>query len=163
MFIAIPLLEAILQPSFIWRRFQRRMYSTTQLPLYFGLYGAIYLLLNHTRSTEYSTYLWTSMLLMHKIYCDIDLLLYKVKYPGNSSVRSPYTCWLLNGQVLTRDSKGITNQQLEEFRRSFLHFDKSRSRRLDSKDFKSCLISLGYNIKDDRQVMIKTSIINLQY
>ena len=56
-------------------------------------------------------------------------------------------------QILTRDSKGITNQQLEEFRRSFLHFDKSRTRRLDSKDFKSCLISLGYNIKDDRQVL----------
>ena len=54
-------------------------------------------------------------------------------------------------QILTRDSKGITNQQLEEFRRSFLHFDKSRTRRLEPKDFKSCLISLGYNIKDDRQ------------
>lgn len=54
-------------------------------------------------------------------------------------------------QILTRDSKGITNQQLEEFRKSFLHFDKSRTRRLDAKDFKSCLISLGYNIKDDRQ------------
>ena len=55
-------------------------------------------------------------------------------------------------QILTRDSKGISNQQLEEFRRSFLHFDKSRTRRLDPKEFKSCLISLGYNIKDDRQV-----------
>ena len=53
---------------------------------------------------------------------------------------------------MTRDSKGISNQQLEEFRRSFLHFDKSRTRRLDPKEFKSCLISLGYNIKDDRQV-----------
>lgn len=57
----------------------------------------------------------------------------------------------VENQILTRDAKGITNQQLEEFRRSFLHFDKSRSRRLDAKDFKSCLISLGYNIKDDRQ------------
>lgn len=57
----------------------------------------------------------------------------------------------VENQILTRDSKGITNQQLEEFRRSFLHFDKSRTRRLEPKDFKSCLISLGYNIKDDRQ------------
>ncbi|ESO12433.1 hypothetical protein HELRODRAFT_93275 [Helobdella robusta] len=57
----------------------------------------------------------------------------------------------IENQILTRDAKGITNQQLEEFRRSFLHFDKSRSRRLDSKDFKACLIALGYNIKDDRQ------------
>jgi len=54
-------------------------------------------------------------------------------------------------QMLTRDSKGITHQQLEEFRKSFMHFDKSRARRLDPKDFKSCLIALGYNIKDDRQ------------
>ena len=54
-------------------------------------------------------------------------------------------------QILTRDAKGISNQQLEEFRRSFIHFDRTRSRRLEPKDFKACLIALGYNIKDDRQ------------
>lgn len=57
----------------------------------------------------------------------------------------------IENQILTRDSKGITNQQLEEFRKSFMHFDKNRQRRLDPKDFKSCLISLGYNIREDRQ------------
>ena len=66
-------------------------------------------------------------------------------------------------QILTRDSKGISNQELEEFRRSFLHFDKSRTRRLDPKEFKSCLISLGYNIKDDRQVRAGLSSIDLVY
>lgn len=40
---------------------------------------------------------------------------------------------------------------MNEFRMSFNHFDKSRSRRLDPKEFRSCLISLGYNIRDDKQ------------
>lgn len=40
---------------------------------------------------------------------------------------------------------------MNEFRMSFNHFDKNRSRRLDPKEFRSCLISLGYNIRDDKQ------------
>ena len=55
-------------------------------------------------------------------------------------------------QILTRDSKGISNEQMEDFRKSFLHFDKSRNRRLEPQEFKACLISLGYNIRDDKQV-----------
>jgi len=55
-------------------------------------------------------------------------------------------------QILTRDSKGITNDQMDEFRKSFFHFDRNRTRRLEPKEFKACLVSLGYNIRDDRQV-----------
>merc|ERR1712168_249532 len=40
---------------------------------------------------------------------------------------------------------------MEEFRKSFTHFDKKRNRRLEPKEFKACLVSLGYNIRDDRQ------------
>lgn len=58
----------------------------------------------------------------------------------------------VENQILTRDSKGITNEQMDEFRKSFFHFDKTRSRRLEPKEFKACLVSLGYNIRDDRQV-----------
>lgn len=57
----------------------------------------------------------------------------------------------VENQILTRDSKGISNEQMEEFRKSFFHFDKTRKRRLEPKEFKACLISLGYNIRDDRQ------------
>ena len=64
-------------------------------------------------------------------------------------------------QILTRDSKGITNEQMEEFRKSYFHFDKSRSRRLEPKEFKACLISLGYNIRDDRQVTERYNLIDL--
>jgi len=53
---------------------------------------------------------------------------------------------------LTRDSKGISNEQMEEFRKSFLHFDKSRNLKLEPQEFKACLISLGYNIREDKQV-----------
>ena len=41
---------------------------------------------------------------------------------------------------------------MNEFRMSFNHFDKNRTRRLEPKEFRSCLISLGFNIRDDKQV-----------
>jgi len=58
----------------------------------------------------------------------------------------------VENQILTRDSKGITQEQLNEFRASFNHFDKSRTGRLSPDEFKSCLISLGYSVGQDKQV-----------
>ena len=58
----------------------------------------------------------------------------------------------VENQILTRDSKGITQEQLNEFRASFNHFDKNRTGRLAPDEFKSCLVSLGYSIGKDRQV-----------
>lgn len=52
---------------------------------------------------------------------------------------------------MTRDSKGITQEQLSEFRASFNHFDKNRTGRLNPDEFKSSLVSLGYNIRSDKQ------------
>jgi actinin alpha len=52
-------------------------------------------------------------------------------------------------QILTRDSKGIKEEQLNEFRGSFNHFDKSHGG-LDQEELKSCLISIGYNIRPGR-------------
>jgi len=57
----------------------------------------------------------------------------------------------VENQILTRDSKGITQEQLNEFRSSFNHFDKSHHGKLKSEEFKSCLISLGYSIGKDKQ------------
>ncbi|CAG7835763.1 unnamed protein product [Allacma fusca] len=57
----------------------------------------------------------------------------------------------VENQILTRDSKGITQDQLNEFRSSFNHFDKNRTGRLTKDEFKSCLVSLGYSIGKDRQ------------
>lgn len=57
----------------------------------------------------------------------------------------------IENQILTRDSKGITQEQLNECRTSFNHFDKTRSGRLTPEEFKSCLVSLGFNIRNDRQ------------
>ncbi|CAH1791427.1 unnamed protein product [Owenia fusiformis] len=54
-------------------------------------------------------------------------------------------------QILTRDSKGITEDQMDEFKKSFNFFDKKKSRRLDPNEFKQCLVSLGFNIGHDRQ------------
>jgi len=57
----------------------------------------------------------------------------------------------VENQILTRDSKGITQEQLNDFRASFNHFDKQRSGRLTPEEFRSCLVSLGYSIRNDRQ------------
>merc|ERR1712012_1246816 len=48
-------------------------------------------------------------------------------------------------------SKGITQEQLNEFRASFNHFDKSKTGRLNPEEFKNCLISLGYSVGQDKQ------------
>ena len=67
----------------------------------------------------------------------------------------------VENQILTRDSKGITQEQLNEFRASFNHFDKSRSGRLAPDEFKSCLISLGYSVGQDKQVHHKQIATNI--
>uniref|UniRef100_A0A8B9ZKR3 Actinin alpha 2 n=1 Tax=Anas platyrhynchos TaxID=8839 RepID=A0A8B9ZKR3_ANAPL len=46
-------------------------------------------------------------------------------------------------QILTRDAKGITQEQMNDFRASFNHFDRDESGNLHSDEFKACLISLG--------------------
>ncbi|KAI3379571.1 hypothetical protein SNEBB_009559 [Seison nebaliae] len=56
----------------------------------------------------------------------------------------------VDNQILTRDSKGLTEDQLTEIRHSFSYFDKSKQRRLEPSEFRACLISLGYNLREDR-------------
>ncbi|CAF4989064.1 unnamed protein product, partial [Rotaria socialis] len=57
----------------------------------------------------------------------------------------------IKNQIYTLEKKGIGEEQMNEFRATFAHFDKSRTRRLDPKEFRACLIACGYNIRDDRQ------------
>lgn len=57
----------------------------------------------------------------------------------------------VDNQILTRDSKGISEEQMDEFRKCFNHFDKNKTRVLEPKEFKACLVSLGYNMRDDKQ------------
>ncbi|XP_073725400.1 alpha-actinin-2b isoform X2 [Misgurnus anguillicaudatus] len=49
-------------------------------------------------------------------------------------------------QILTRDAKGISQEQMNEFRSSFSHFDRKKNRAMDSDDFRACLISMGYDL-----------------
>ncbi|KAK4806287.1 hypothetical protein QYF61_008473 [Mycteria americana] len=57
----------------------------------------------------------------------------------------------VENQILTRDAKGISQEQMQEFRASFNHFDKDHSGALGPEEFKACLISLGYDVENDRQ------------
>uniref|UniRef100_A0A8U7NR05 Actinin alpha 4 n=1 Tax=Corvus moneduloides TaxID=1196302 RepID=A0A8U7NR05_CORMO len=51
----------------------------------------------------------------------------------------------VENQILTRDAKGISQEQMQEFRASFNHFDKDHGGALGPEEFKACLISLGYD------------------
>uniref|UniRef100_A0A672JLY8 Actinin, alpha 1 n=1 Tax=Salarias fasciatus TaxID=181472 RepID=A0A672JLY8_SALFA len=55
----------------------------------------------------------------------------------------------IENQILTRDAKGISQEQLNEFRASFNHFDRKRTGIMDAEDFKTCLISMGYNLGEN--------------
>uniref|UniRef100_A0A803TLD1 Actinin alpha 2 n=1 Tax=Anolis carolinensis TaxID=28377 RepID=A0A803TLD1_ANOCA len=52
----------------------------------------------------------------------------------------------VENQILTRDAKGITQQQMNEFRASFNHFDRKKNGLMDHDDFRACLISMGYDL-----------------
>ncbi|KAK7140496.1 hypothetical protein R3I94_012943 [Phoxinus phoxinus] len=57
----------------------------------------------------------------------------------------------IENQILTRDAKGISQDQMNEFRASFNHFDRDHSGALGAEEFKACLISLGFDIGNDAQ------------
>ncbi|XP_069326457.1 alpha-actinin-3 isoform X4 [Eulemur rufifrons] len=52
----------------------------------------------------------------------------------------------VENQVLTRDAKGLSQEQLNEFRASFNHFDRKRNGMMEPDDFRACLISMGYDL-----------------
>uniref|UniRef100_A0A9J8BLC9 Actinin, alpha 4 n=1 Tax=Cyprinus carpio carpio TaxID=630221 RepID=A0A9J8BLC9_CYPCA len=54
----------------------------------------------------------------------------------------------IENQILTRDAKGISQEQLHEYRTSFNHFDKKRTGIMDSDDFQALLISTGNSLGD---------------
>uniref|UniRef100_A0A4W4GJJ3 Actinin, alpha 4 n=1 Tax=Electrophorus electricus TaxID=8005 RepID=A0A4W4GJJ3_ELEEL len=54
----------------------------------------------------------------------------------------------IENQILTRDAKGISQEQLHEYRTSFNHFDKKRTGIMDSDDFRALLISTGNSLGD---------------
>uniref|UniRef100_A0A8B9J7Z4 Actinin alpha 4 n=1 Tax=Astyanax mexicanus TaxID=7994 RepID=A0A8B9J7Z4_ASTMX len=58
----------------------------------------------------------------------------------------------IENQILTRDAKGISQEQLHEYRTSFNHFDKDHGGALQAEEFKACLISLGYDVENNKQV-----------
>lgn len=55
----------------------------------------------------------------------------------------------MENQILIRDTMGLTEDQLREFRASFNHYDKDNSGQLDKNEFRSCLLSLGYDLGTD--------------
>ncbi|XP_055791440.1 alpha-actinin-3-like isoform X2 [Salvelinus fontinalis] len=64
----------------------------------------------------------------------------------------------VENQILTRDSKGISQEQLNEFRASFNHFDRKRNGMMDPDDFCACLISMGFDLGEVEFARIMTLV-----
>uniref|UniRef100_A0A8C7TVI3 Alpha-actinin-4 n=1 Tax=Oncorhynchus mykiss TaxID=8022 RepID=A0A8C7TVI3_ONCMY len=69
----------------------------------------------------------------------------------------------IENQILTRDAKGISQEQLHEYRTSFNHFDKDHSGGLMAEEFKACLISLGYDVENNKTVRTSAPTAPLHY
>jgi len=54
----------------------------------------------------------------------------------------------LENQIMMRDESGITEDQMKELRDSFKHFDKNNDQLLDRNEFRSCLLSSGYDVPE---------------
>merc|ERR1712110_1168454 len=52
----------------------------------------------------------------------------------------------VDNQILMRDAKGISQEQMNEFRASFNHFDRAKKGYLELDDFAAVLISMGYQL-----------------
>ncbi|XP_039253681.1 alpha-actinin-1-like isoform X1 [Styela clava] len=52
----------------------------------------------------------------------------------------------IENQILLRDAKGITEEQMNEFRSSFNHFDRDHSGQLNTDEMNGVLTSLGYDV-----------------
>jgi actinin alpha len=55
----------------------------------------------------------------------------------------------MENQILIRDSKGLNEEQIKEYRQSFNHFDRDSSGMLDKNEYRACLLSLGYKLGAD--------------
>uniref|UniRef100_UPI00358F1164 alpha-actinin-2-like n=1 Tax=Myxine glutinosa TaxID=7769 RepID=UPI00358F1164 len=64
----------------------------------------------------------------------------------------------VENQILTRDAKGISQEQLNEFRTSFNHFDRKKNGMMEADDFRACLISMGYDLGEAEFARIMTLV-----
>jgi actinin alpha 1/4 len=55
---------------------------------------------------------------------------------------------IIENEILLKAHSGVTDEQLAEFKSAFAHFDKDNSGHLNRLEFKSCLQSLGEELKD---------------
>ncbi|XP_036786078.2 alpha-actinin-3 [Manis pentadactyla] len=64
----------------------------------------------------------------------------------------------VENQVLTRDAKGLSQEQLNEFWASFNHFDRKQNGMMEPDDFRACLISMGYDLGEVEFARIMTMV-----
>lgn len=55
---------------------------------------------------------------------------------------------IIENELLLKAHSGVSEEQLQEFKQAFAHFDKDNSGHLNRLEFKSCLQSLGEELKD---------------
>jgi actinin alpha len=63
-----------------------------------------------------------------------------------------YSMNVIENQILLRDTKGLTAEQMDDLRACFRHFDRDETGRLEPNEFKACLVSLGHSFSDDPRI-----------
>jgi actinin alpha len=64
----------------------------------------------------------------------------------------------VENQILMRDAKGISQEQMNEFRASFNHFDRAKKGYLEPDDFAAVLISMGYQLGEQEFARIMSIV-----
>jgi Ca2+-binding EF-hand superfamily protein len=64
----------------------------------------------------------------------------------------------VDNQILMRDAKGISQEQMNEFRASFNHFDRAKKGYLEPDDFAAVLISMGYQLGEQEFARIMSIV-----
>merc|ERR1712048_22157 len=64
----------------------------------------------------------------------------------------------IENQIMMRDAKGLTAEQMNEFRASFNHFDRKKKGYLEPDDFAAVLISMGYQLGEQEFARIMSIV-----
>eukprot|EP00123_Amoebidium_parasiticum_P016583 comp23507_c0_seq2/m.39399 comp23507_c0_seq2/g.39399 ORF comp23507_c0_seq2/g.39399 comp23507_c0_seq2/m.39399 type:complete len:874 (-) comp23507_c0_seq2:338-2959(-) len=75
---------------------------------------------------------------------ELDVLYEQLQGLGTKTINT------LENQILMREQGGITEAQMKEYKESFSFFDKDKTGELSRNEFRSCLLSIGYDLPEPK-------------
>lgn len=69
----------------------------------------------------------------------------------------------LENQIMIRDQSGISEQQINELKEAFNHFDKNNTGFLDKNEFRSALLASGVDLPSEEATASSTNMLSSQF